>query len=464
VCPNCNLLTGHITWGSPVKSVEPTTLSEMAQTQYAYIYVAFKREIEESVVAHNWEWLGCIFFATTVLTTIGYGNYSPQSTAARVLLTILTIPGVGVFGYGLSQVAELVTHGVAELVQQGGYTSKDVAEMDIDDWHHLVETHPKNKRGGYGLTEVLSAAASAGFDGTCTVHGITEMHELEKRFNEEVAKAGTEAEAEGVAAPVREVDEEGEGVAETEGLKAQEESEMKDILSYGRMFRNNEQRNEPSVYDDDHEPKDEPKPEPEPEPDLDVAHAAILLYKFSKERNDVHRHEEKVMACRAATAIGLLFILIGVPIFAATLPVGRRDALDALYFCIITLSTVGLGDLVPEMDVGTIVFWVFYVVIGLGMIGHMISELSDITSDKSIDEEMIEQLKKKFHDAITSLKQQRFIPHTPTKRAISTDISTDVGAIEMSEGSELAPPSASGTASASGAASASHRRSPSTVI
>ena len=76
------------------------------------------KEIEDSTLEHNWEWLGCVFFATTVLSTIGYGSYAPQSTAARMLLSILTIPAVGAFGYGLAQVAELITHGVAHFVQQ----------------------------------------------------------------------------------------------------------------------------------------------------------------------------------------------------------------------------------------------------------------------------------------------------------------------------------------------------------
>lgn len=40
--------------------------------------------------------------------------------------------------------------------------------------------------------------------------------------------------------------------------------------------------------------------------------------------------------------------------------------LDSLYFSVITLATVGYGDLVPTTDAGKL-FTIFYVVIGIGI-------------------------------------------------------------------------------------------------
>ena len=48
-----------------------------------------------------------MFFATTILTTIGYGTFAPTTDSAKLLLAIVTIPGIGLFGYALSQVATL---------------------------------------------------------------------------------------------------------------------------------------------------------------------------------------------------------------------------------------------------------------------------------------------------------------------------------------------------------------------
>lgn len=59
-----------------------------------------------------------------------------------------------------------------------------------------------------------------------------------------------------------------------------------------------------------------------------------------------------------ALCTGLLFVLhgSGLAIFAALLPHNRWDAIDALYYSFVTLSTVGLGDLsVSSNSVGSVV-------------------------------------------------------------------------------------------------------------
>lgn len=44
--------------------------------------------------------------------------------------------------------------------------------------------------------------------------------------------------------------------------------------------------------------------------------------------------------------------------------------LDAIYFCTITLATVGYGDIVPHTDPGKI-FTIFYVIGGVGIIATL---------------------------------------------------------------------------------------------
>lgn len=48
--------------------------------------------------------------------------------------------------------------------------------------------------------------------------------------------------------------------------------------------------------------------------------------------------------------------------------------LDSLYFSVITLTTIGYGDLSPQTDAGKI-FTLIYIVIGLGMILSFINTL-----------------------------------------------------------------------------------------
>lgn len=49
--------------------------------------------------------------------------------------------------------------------------------------------------------------------------------------------------------------------------------------------------------------------------------------------------------------------------------------LDSLYFCVISLTTVGYGDFSPETDAGKL-FAIFYVLIGLGMLASFLHMLA----------------------------------------------------------------------------------------
>jgi voltage-gated potassium channel len=50
--------------------------------------------------------------------------------------------------------------------------------------------------------------------------------------------------------------------------------------------------------------------------------------------------------------------------------------LDALYFTVITLTTVGYGDFAPQTNLGKI-FSMLYILLGLGVLGALIALISD---------------------------------------------------------------------------------------
>ena len=77
--------------------------------------------------------------------------------------------------------------------------------------------------------------------------------------------------------------------------------------------------------------------------------------------------ESKVLAL---AAIGV--IAIGT---VAYVILEHWSVLDAVYFCVVTLATVGYGDLHPTTDAGKL-FTILYILSGLGIIAGFITELA----------------------------------------------------------------------------------------
>lgn len=50
--------------------------------------------------------------------------------------------------------------------------------------------------------------------------------------------------------------------------------------------------------------------------------------------------------------------------------------LDAFYFTVITLTTVGYGDLAPQSDAAKL-FTMFYVLVGLGILGSFVALIAE---------------------------------------------------------------------------------------
>lgn len=74
---------------------------------------------------------------------------------------------------------------------------------------------------------------------------------------------------------------------------------------------------------------------------------------------------------RYIVIVALSVIGIGVMFYHV---IEKWSLLDSLYFSVITLATVGYGDLAPKTDLGKI-FTVFYVLIGIGIFAAAASYL-----------------------------------------------------------------------------------------
>jgi len=74
---------------------------------------------------------------------------------------------------------------------------------------------------------------------------------------------------------------------------------------------------------------------------------------------------------RLVSFITLIVISIGTIFYHI---VEHLTWLDAIYFCVVTLATVGYGDITPKTSAGK-VFTIFYILIGIGIIAYFANTL-----------------------------------------------------------------------------------------
>jgi hypothetical protein len=118
-CPNCNRLKGTLrTAGHTLRMYDPSSSighespawseGRTSSMALAEIYIHYKGDFDGHFMPESnlhFGWAGSVFFSTTILTTIGYGNFAPKQTYTRLLLALFSIPSIGLFGYVLSLTA-----------------------------------------------------------------------------------------------------------------------------------------------------------------------------------------------------------------------------------------------------------------------------------------------------------------------------------------------------------------------
>ena len=76
-----------------------TLLAFLKDPQYRSLLLASTGIVGIGTVAYHyiegWSWLDSLYFSTITLTTIGYGDFSPQTDAGKIFTIIYIAIGVG---------------------------------------------------------------------------------------------------------------------------------------------------------------------------------------------------------------------------------------------------------------------------------------------------------------------------------------------------------------------------------
>jgi voltage-gated potassium channel len=98
-----------------------------------------------------------------------------------------------------------------------------------------------------------------------------------------------------------------------------------------------------------------------------------------------------------ATSGLIIFLPVGLYIiFGATMYqwLEKLSIVDSYYYVIVTLSTVGYGDIVPKTDAGKI-FTIFFIIFGIAIFSSLISTLVNRAKARREHRQMLRSEKKK---------------------------------------------------------------------
>jgi hypothetical protein len=314
-CPNCNRLAGHVSTG--------TASRIMVEVDVAALYLIHKVVYEsiepETSKPYNWDLRGSIFFAMTVISTVGYGNFAPTQAWSKLLLALLGLPGMALFGYTIANVAKL--------------TMVVVAHLEV-----MVSIWTCRKIGNMPTRELLA--------NKCAV--------IINSFNDNRDSGSfSKFELNLCLIQLKEI---------FDSASATFEAGSKLLLNQLYINATKNDRGE-----------------------VDMEQALVILQSVANRRMQ-HFNEE-----RAEQQVHLMLALAVFSIFVASLVFWQLESgidaeapwtfLDAVYFSVITTTTTGLGDLVPNIrNDFTIVFWFVFVTWGLGLVASVIQKVQTMGS------------------------------------------------------------------------------------
>jgi len=306
------------------------SIATTTNTQYyfpiAEIYIHYREDLEEKkklMELQHWNFKGAFFFVVTVFTTIGYGNVAPSTKEGRLVVLLTTIPVLAVSLITIVTIAEPIIDSMNLLHKYLLKRMKKKLPIDItipqkctlEEYFNVLQHHLIGE-AFWPMTEV--------FIRTNQIYTLDELHKGEvfvskQQFVETCQRLGLR------------INDRTNISTEAEVSAEEEEQEQESVLNLEEIR---------------------------------------LLLEVIRSKASLTSTGVQLMHC---LLFSVLSVVVGMFYFKA---LQDWDYLEAAYFAVVSITSVGLGDYVPNHQEGSVAFWYPYVFIGFGFITVFIGTLA----------------------------------------------------------------------------------------
>ena len=360
-CPNCHLLVRKLD-GLRFSGPAGENAADKRTLQAAEIYQMYRTQLERIEPSTHWDVAGSLFFAFTVLTAVGYGSYAPVAFESKLAITVATIPGIVIFAYALGLFAGIVMSTVTHLkIKFGLARARPAVSRRARVWARALRRCDANGDGELTLDELVRGA-----DDICRLVGI-----------DVGARGGTRRQKQGGKNNLTR----GRGI-DDEDDSAEEEASA-------------------SASDDDAAPRNALSSRAEAEArsfiqaafkdaDVDDSGSLTMMESMAMVSDLVRVRESQLQEAQSREQLRAALFCVAPVVAAAAFGFAHFEKmagnefgiLDSFYFVIVSLTTVGLGDIVPSEGY-SMIYWYVWMTIGLGLIALILSTAGVVLANTS---------------------------------------------------------------------------------
>ena len=345
-CPNCHILRRRVNgleyWAFapeqdlkvdsvPVLQADDLDPNGERFMQAAELYVLYKTRQEAKIPAVNWNFSGAFYFAFTVFTTVGYGTYQPVTMASKLCLIVFIIPAICLFGFAFAQLSEIMLGIMMWALRALGLAKiRMKIETSPRQWAKMLRKIDANNDGVLTLKEILSGTqemfCSLGL--IDAINASSRTLASKQHWNKIPRENLTLTDTNIISAMFEEEDFDGSG-------------------------------------------------------EIDMMQGMVLISKLVKlyeaKEDELQAREELVAAL---CIFSPLLVAAALGFQALEKHKGfHYSILDTFYFCIVSFTTVGLGDIAPSHGPSEM-YWYAYMILSLGTLASIISSITTILISK----------------------------------------------------------------------------------